>query len=274
MGDIEIMRKIFTVGLLSILIASAGIQSVAAQSNSSETLRTFADWCIHKERLTPEARHTVNVLLRQAKTQDCNRAECELTKLPWLDLWNNQIKDVTPLASLTNLTLLFLDRNQIEDITPLANLTNLTELWIEQNQIKDVTSLANLTNLRWLGLSENQIEDVTPLASLTNLETLWLWSNQIQDVTSLASLNQLMYLNLRDNEIEIPTRLGRLTNQIWIRLNNNQIDNLASFVRWASRGRIWIVRDGNNRASNPFDGRVCPVRPKRNQRRITNICHF
>lgn len=47
-----------------------------------------------------------------------------------LDLYNNQIRDISPLAKLTNLTELDLENNQISDISPLETLTNLTILEI------------------------------------------------------------------------------------------------------------------------------------------------
>ena len=57
-----------------------------------------------------------------------------------LELLANQIKDVTPLASVTALTYLGLAFNQTQDVTPLASLTALTVLYLGNNQIKDVPS--------------------------------------------------------------------------------------------------------------------------------------
>jgi Leucine-rich repeat (LRR) protein len=48
------------------------------------------------------------------------------------------------ILALTNLKFLYLDDNNITDVTPLASLTNLTELFLNHNKIKDVTSLASL----------------------------------------------------------------------------------------------------------------------------------
>jgi internalin A len=65
-----------------------------------------------------------------------------------LNLRNNQITDLAPLANLTNLTELDLSKNQITDLSPLANLTNLTELYLWNNHITDLLPLANLTNCK------------------------------------------------------------------------------------------------------------------------------
>jgi len=75
-----------------------------------------------------------------------------------LGLFQNNISDVSPLASLINLTSLDLDHNhQISDITPLASLNNLTSLDLRWNQISDITPLASLTNLERLDLRHNPL---------------------------------------------------------------------------------------------------------------------
>ena len=45
--------------------------------------------------------------------------------LRYLDLSNNRIKDLSPLAGLTQLTELLLDGNQIDDVAPLGPLSDL-----------------------------------------------------------------------------------------------------------------------------------------------------
>ena len=77
----------------------------------------FADWCENREKLTKEARHTVEVLLRNAQTEDCQIAEEQLSNLRVLYLWSNKIADVSALSSLDNLTGLFLNENPIVDRT-------------------------------------------------------------------------------------------------------------------------------------------------------------
>jgi len=85
--------------------------------------RTFADWCRQKADLSPEAKRTVELLLKEAGTTECDAANQTLSSLTQLLLDNNQISDIKPLESLTNLTMLFLDNNQISDIKPLESLT-------------------------------------------------------------------------------------------------------------------------------------------------------
>jgi hypothetical protein len=87
-----------------------------------------------------------------------------------LDLYSNNISDLSPLASLTNLQRLYLRFNNINDLSPLSGLTNLEYLNLEINNISDLSPLASLTNLTELDLSQNNITDLSPLSGLTNLE--------------------------------------------------------------------------------------------------------
>ncbi len=123
---------------LSALTLGSVVESVAAQPNVSEFKR-FADWCDRKESLTPAARHTVEVLLEEAGTQECEKADETLTNLTALYLGGNQIADVQPLSALTNLTALNLGSNQIADVQPLSALTNLTALNLGSNPLPDRT---------------------------------------------------------------------------------------------------------------------------------------
>ncbi|MGC1248930.1 MAG: hypothetical protein WA865_22160, partial [Spirulinaceae cyanobacterium] len=46
-----------------------------------QQLETLAQWCENRETLTSDARHTVEVLLREVETEDCQLAEEQLTNL-------------------------------------------------------------------------------------------------------------------------------------------------------------------------------------------------
>nr|WP_252192464.1 leucine-rich repeat domain-containing protein [Pseudoflavonifractor sp. MCC625] len=52
-----------------------------------------------------------------------------------LDLSENSITDLSPLAGLENLTYLELDRNNITDLAPLSGLTGLEHLNLYNNLI-------------------------------------------------------------------------------------------------------------------------------------------
>ncbi|MEG4800058.1 leucine-rich repeat domain-containing protein [Microcoleus sp. ARI1-B5] len=196
------------------------------QPNPAE-FTSFADWCLHKNSLSPAARHTVEVLLYKTGTSDINEANRILSSRNNLSLYNNQISDITPLQSLTNLTDLNIYSNQISNLAPLQSLTYLRVLCLEDNQISNLAPLQFLTNLIHLNLYKNQISDITPLQSLTKLITLTLGNNQISDITPLQSLTNLTALYLHKNQMSDITPLQSLTKLTVLHLYNNQISDLT-----------------------------------------------
>jgi hypothetical protein len=193
------------------------------RSGMGNMRRTFADWCRQKADLSPEAKHTVEVLLQKAGTTECDAANQRLSSRTGLILEDTQISDIKPLESLTNLTVLYLGNNQISDIKPLESFTNLTVLYLAPNQISDIKPLESLTNLTLLFLGNNQISDIKPLQSLTNLNRLELENNQIIDIKPLESLTNLNRLNLENNQISDIKPLESLTKLTDLYLNGNPI---------------------------------------------------
>jgi internalin A len=146
---------------LLLALSGNGLSANAAETRSGNMRRTFADWCRQKADLSPEAKHTVEVLLKEAETTECDAANQKLSTLTELDLYDNQISDIKPLESLNNLTLLSLDNNKISDIKPLESLTNLTSLSLHNNLLGDIKPLESLTKLTVLYLSGNPIASKT-----------------------------------------------------------------------------------------------------------------
>ena len=124
-----------------------------------------------------------------------------LTNLTGLNLWDNNISDISVLANLTNLISLGLSQNSISDISVLSNLTNLEILYLWGNSISDISVLSNLTNLTKLYLDRNSISSISPLSNLTNLTYLYLSQNSISDISVLSNLTNLTELNIRNNNI-------------------------------------------------------------------------
>ena len=60
-----------------------------------------------------------------------------------LELTDNQIHDITPLAGLKNLKWLYIAKNRINNVSPLTKLINLYELHLSENQIHDILPLVN-----------------------------------------------------------------------------------------------------------------------------------
>ncbi len=232
--------------------------AIAQTAPSTVTLLPFIQWCQDRAKLPDVTRRTVDRLLQVANTEDCDRANRDLsqrielnlsiefryapvaeserlidlrplaqfTNLQRLSLSNHAIADLAPLATLTRLRNLSLGGNQIIDLSPLAQLTNLEELTLTANQITNVAGLANLTKLRVLTLAYNQITDISPLANLTNLEVLDLFNNQIHSIQPLARLSRLTSLSVDNNQIRDLAQLSGLTQLNSLSLASNQITDL------------------------------------------------
>ncbi|MCV6636400.1 COR domain-containing protein [Candidatus Albibeggiatoa sp. nov. NOAA] len=150
-----------------------------------------------------------------------------LTNLIYLSLNFNQLSDVSPLAALTSLTSLNLYNNQLSDVSPLAALAGLNSLSVGSNQLSDVSPLAALTDLTYLDLGYNQLSDVSPLAVLTGLTSLNLERNQLSDVSPLATLTALTSLNLERNQLSDVSPLAALTGLTSLGLRYNQLSDVS-----------------------------------------------
>ena len=102
------MKKLLFLAIgLTLLVQATLVSTASAQSKS------FAQWCQQKSSVPAATRHTIDVLLKQAGTNNCQAADSKLRSLTDLRLDSNQISDIKPLAGLTNLTMLFLMKNPI-----------------------------------------------------------------------------------------------------------------------------------------------------------------
>jgi internalin A len=135
----KLSRWIVVIWSAIVLALSGNELSAKPDPQLENSRRTFADWCRQKDDLSPETKHTVEVLLKEAGTNDCGAADRKLSSLTELILRDNQIADIKPLASLTNLTELLLYNNTIGDIKPLASLTKLTDVYLNGNPIAPKT---------------------------------------------------------------------------------------------------------------------------------------
>ena len=170
-----------------------------------------------------------------------------LTNLRTLDLGNNSISDFSPLTGLTNLTQLFIWDNNISDLSPVAGLTNLTWLTLSQNSISDLSSVAGLTNLRYLNLRNNSISDISSVAGLTNLTSLYLRNNNISDISAVAGLTNLTWLTLSQNSISDLSSVVGLTNLRYLQLRNNSISDISSVVGLTNLTELFL---GENNISD------------------------
>lgn len=53
-------------------LSGNALRAIAPQTPTQPANNTFGDWCCTKASLTPKPRHTVEVMLKEAGTTDCN----------------------------------------------------------------------------------------------------------------------------------------------------------------------------------------------------------
>ena len=151
-----------------------------------------------------------------------------LTELRELEINRNTISDISPVRGLTNLTLLTLKGNQISDISPIAGLINLRRLYLNDNLFSNLSPLRGLTNLEELYFSENKgVFDLSPLAGLVNLKTIGSWGHSISDLSPLAGLTKLEKVDFCGGDISDLTPLAGLTSLKELYLAVEEVSDLS-----------------------------------------------
>ena len=176
-----------------------------------------------------------------------------------LDLGDNPLADLRPLASLPALESLNLDgsalelsqlaplgslrrlsirRNLIEDLQALVPLAGLTELDVGDNRIEDLRPLAGLTRLAVLRADRNRIAELWPLASLAGLEVLDLGANRVRDLQPLAGMERLRALRLAGNGLTEIHPLAGLRGLANLGLAGNSVEDLRALSGLAGLRRL------------------------------------
>ena len=79
-GVLKVQRLIaVTCSAIALTSCGNGFSVLVAERLGVNSRRTFADWCRDRDSLRPEAKHTVDVLLQQAGTTECNAANQQLS---------------------------------------------------------------------------------------------------------------------------------------------------------------------------------------------------
>ncbi|XP_023568457.1 leucine-rich repeat-containing protein 49 isoform X2 [Octodon degus] len=124
-----------------------------------------------------------------------------LQRLIFLDLYDNQIEEISGLSTLRSLRVLLLGKNRIKKISNLENLINLDVLDLHGNQITKIENVSHLCDLRVLNLARNLLSHVDNLNGLDSLTELNLRHNQITFVRDVDNLPSLQRLFLSFNNI-------------------------------------------------------------------------
>jgi len=118
-----------------------------------------------------------------------------LTSLEHLDLNNNYISDLSPIAGCKGLRYLDIHDNKISDISILSEMVYLETAYLYRNRISDISVLAGLDRLRLLHIHENQITDLSPLLGLRHLEDLNVLQNPLSDQACRQQVPRIIFNN-------------------------------------------------------------------------------
>ncbi|KAK7884237.1 hypothetical protein WMY93_027360 [Mugilogobius chulae] len=145
----------------------------------------------------------------------------------FLDLSNNCLSDLSPLASLTQLLWLKVDSNEIQSFRrqPFGKLTFLQWLNMATNLLADMEDFVGPSSLETLNLISNRIEKLSCLESgrYANLATLELRNNRL-DTTKGINLPNLHHLYMAKNVIRHLEELDKLERLKTLHLRENQIE--------------------------------------------------
>lgn len=82
----------------------------------------------------------------------------QIDRIPKLNLWGQDISDITIVNEMVGLQVLSLAVNKIQTLKDVINCRNLTELYMRKNNIRnlyEIKYLKNLRQLKILSLMEN-----------------------------------------------------------------------------------------------------------------------
>jgi len=121
-----------------------------------------------------------------------------LAGLQYLELDDDQITNISPVANLSALIRLAVDNNSISTCPSPVSLPNLGELDMNGNPIQDLAFISEVPSVQVLGMSDTRIQDISPLVFLgTNLLALGLNDDNLTNPDLLVNFTSLfdLYLN-------------------------------------------------------------------------------
>jgi internalin A len=211
-------RAVLSIVLCFMILASL-LTAISGCSSSTSNGINFPD-------------HNLEAVIREAIGKPSGTINAsDLEVLTSLDARKKGIRDLTGLERCTNLAVVQLDNNNISNIAPLAGLVNITSLSISHNQVSDISTLTKLTNLTALDTAVNQINNISALSGLINLITLRFSFNQVSDISPLSNLSNIKQLMISFNQISNITILSGFTNLRWLDLSSNKISDIEPLVK-------------------------------------------
>ncbi|XP_060930582.1 leucine-rich repeat-containing protein 23-like [Limanda limanda] len=150
-----------------------------------------------------------------------------------LDLKDKRLNDIAAISSYVHVRLLDLSNNHLTALTPLASLMDLISLKVDNNALAclEGSPFIQLKYLQLLSVAANQLTDLGGLVG-PSLETLNLTGNALKTMNSLqmGCFGNLVTLELRGNLLETTDGIN-LPNLKRLYLAQNEINRLEGLEK-------------------------------------------
>ena len=112
-------------------------------------------------------------------------------KITKLNLYDNELTDISGIKLFKNLEFLDISHNLIKDISVLNNLKNLKILILFNTNINNISSIQYLKNLMVLDIMDLKLESdqIKYIQPLKNIKKIWC-KNRFKDMNIINELNK------------------------------------------------------------------------------------
>ena len=151
--------------------------------------------------------------------------------LEYLDLSQNTIRDLSPLANMTQLQDLYLNHNAINDLTQIAGLNKLARLDVSYNLLEALNPIFTCPELMYLNAGNNKITSIAGIDRLASLQIFSFANNTIQDISPISSCTGITQLDISENMIADISSLSALVKLDTLNFSRNVVTELPAFEK-------------------------------------------
>lgn len=128
--------------------------------------------------------------IREFGDPDANYPLYYLEEMEDFEMSSYGINDLDGIQLCVRARTMNLSNNKISDLMPLAELGDLEQLDLSDNELGFIDDISKLSQLRSILLSNNFIRDISPLFKLDNLEYVDISGNKV-DPEQISRLSRL-----------------------------------------------------------------------------------
>lgn len=120
-----------------------------------------------------------------------------------VNISNNAVKTLKPLAECVNLKQLYADNNKLTDISEVSKFTLLEKFSAAGNSLTSIKALENCKKLKEVNVADNEITSMEPLVSVETSSGLKInVSNNKITALALPKAERFILLDFHGNDIE------------------------------------------------------------------------